>query len=201
MNLRPDLAVLSEWIPQGARLLDLGCGDGALLAHLAAERGTSGYGLEIDPDNVRACIAAGVNVIQADLNEGLADFGDAAFDVVLMSQALQALARPDAAVEEMLRVGRKAIVTFPNFGHWRVRFSLALGGRMPVTASLPEKWFNTPNIHFCTVSDFEALAAARGWRITRRGLLDRAHRIGHSIALLPNFFAEVAIFELEKSSA
>ncbi len=196
--LRADLAALSDWIPEGARVLDLGCGDGALLAHLTATRGVRGYGLEIDPANVSACIAQGVNVIQADLNEGLADFEDQAFDVVLMNQALQALARPDAALAEMLRVGKKAIVTFPNFGHWRVRASLALGGAMPVTPSLPEKWFNTPNIHLCTVADFEALAAERGWRISRKALLDHDHRSGLAIRLMPNAFAEMAIYELQK---
>ena len=196
--LRADLAALSHWIPQSARVLDLGCGDGALLAYLSAERGVQGYGLEIDAGNVAACIAQGVNVIQADLNEGLADFDDKAFDVVLMNQALQALARPDAALAEMLRVGKKAIVTFPNFGHWRVRASLALGGAMPVTPSLPEKWFSTPNIHLCTVADFEALAAERGWQITRRALLDHDHHSGWAIRLLPNAFAEMAIYELQQ---
>jgi len=196
-DLRPDLAVLSDWIPESARVLDLGCGDGSLLAHLAAARGVYGYGLEIDPDNVRACIEVGVNVIQSDLNEGLNDFDAQSFDVVLMTQALQALARPDVALSEMLRVGKTAIVTFPNFGHWRVRWALMFGGRMPVTAALPEKWFNTPNIHLCSVEDFEALAKARGWTIRRKLLLDRAHRSGRSIAFAPNLFAEIAIYELQ----
>lgn len=195
--LRPDLALISEWVEPGARMLDLGCGDGTLLAHLQQHKQVRGYGLEIDPDNVTACIARGVNVIQADLDDGLSDFDDAAFDVVVMTQALQALQRPDDAVEEMLRVGKTVIVTFPNFGHWRVRWALARGA-MPVTPSLPEQWFNTPNIHLCTVSDFEALCRSRSWKITDRALLNQAHQGGVLSRLLPNLFGEVALFELAR---
>ena len=198
--LRPDLALIAEWIEPGQRLLDLGCGDGALLAHLAQHKQVRGYGLEIDAENVVACIARGVNVIQADLDEGLSDFGDAAFDVVLMTQALQALQRPDEAVEEMLRVGKTVIVTFPNFGHWRVRWAL-LRGAMPVTPSLPEQWFNTPNIHLCTVKDFEALCAKRHWKITDRALLNHAREGGVLSKAFPNLFAEVALFELRPMRA
>jgi len=194
-GLRPDLALISEWIEPGQRLLDLGCGDGALLAHLAEHKQVRGYGLEIDADNVAACIARGVNVIQADLDRGLSDFGDAAFDVVVMTQALQALQRPDDAVEEMLRVGKTVIVTFPNFGHWRVRWAL-LRGAMPVTPSLPERWFDTPNIHLCTVNDFKALCVARQWKITDMALLNQARQGGLLSRALPNLFAEVALFEL-----
>jgi methionine biosynthesis protein MetW len=193
--LRADLAALSPWIPEGSRILDLGCGDGTLLAHLAASHKVRGYGLEIDPANVRAAVARGINVIQADLDEGLSDFADGAFDVVVMSQALQALQRPDAVLAEMLRVGHTAIVTFPNFGHWRVRRAL-LAGRMPVTPSLPDRWFDTPNIHLCTVADFEALCRARGWAVSRRALLDRRHHGGLAIRLLPNLFCEQALYEL-----
>ena len=193
---RPDLKLISEWVEPGSRLLDLGCGDGALLAHLAEHKQVRGYGLEIDADNVAACIGRGVNVIQADLDKGLSDFGDAAFDFVVMTQALQALQRPDVAVEEMLRVGKTVIVTFPNFGHWRVRMAL-LRGQMPVTDSLPERWFDTPNIHLCTVKDFEALCAARHWKITDRALLNHAREGGFLSRLLPNLFAEVALFELQ----
>ena len=196
MTLRADLALIDDWIAPNSRVLDLGCGDGALLAHLTANLGVRGYGLEIDPANIAACVRAGVNVIQADVDDGLKDFGTASFDTVVMTQALQALARPDQALAEMLRVGRQAIVTFPNFGHWRVRLALA-SGHMPVTPSLPQAWFDTPNIHLCTVADFEALCATRGWRIRARRVLDKSLRADGLINLAPNLFGEVAMFLLE----
>jgi methionine biosynthesis protein MetW len=193
--LRADLDAIAGWIPDRARVLDLGCGDGALLAHLAATRGVRGYGLEIDPEKVTAGIARGVNMIQADLDHGLSEFSDAAFDVVVMTQALQALQRPDHALADMLRVGQRAIVTFPNFGHWRVRLAL-LAGRMPVTPSLPDRWFDTPNIHLCTVADFEALCTARGWRIRRRALLKAGRAAQGFTNRWPNLLAEDALYEL-----
>lgn len=201
MNLRPDLALVCDWIKPGSRILDLGCGDGSLLAYLAQQHGVRGYGLEIDTGNVARCIGAGVNVIQADLDEGLRDFETRSFDTVVMTQALQALARPDLAVTEMLRVGQRAIVTFPNFGHWRVRLALGLRGRMPVTPTLPDEWYDTPNIHLCTVHDFTALCRKKGWRVLDRRLLDRSHQDSLSIRLSPNLFSEVAMFLLEESGA
>ncbi|HVT35866.1 MAG TPA: methionine biosynthesis protein MetW [Nevskiaceae bacterium] len=198
--MRPDLELIGDWIQPGARVLDLGCGDGALLRHLAATRRVRGYGLEIDAENLARCVDAGVNVIQADIDDGLKDFEAQSFDCVLMAQALQALQRPDHAVAEMLRVGKTAVVTFPNFGNWRVRAALALG-RMPVTAALPDRWYDTPNIHLCTVADFEDLCRARGWRIADRRLLNRELRQGPSIVLAPNLFCEVAMYLLEGTRA
>ncbi|MEW6166883.1 MAG: methionine biosynthesis protein MetW [Pseudomonadota bacterium] len=195
-ELRPDFAVISEWIRPGARILDLGCGDGTLLAYLAAQRNVRGYGLEIDPDKVARCIENGVNVIQADLDDGLRDFDNGSFDYVVMTQALQALQRPDDAIAEILRVGRVGIVTFPNFGHWRVRAAL-VAGRMPVTPSLPDRWYDTPNIHLCTVRDFEDLCIERGWRVLSRRLLNRVHREGRYIGLAPNLFCEAALYMLQ----
>jgi methionine biosynthesis protein MetW len=195
--LRPDLAIIGDLIKPDTRILDLGCGDGALLSHLARSRGVRGYGLEIDPANVAACVSAGVSVIQADLDEGLADFADGSFDYVVMTQALQALARPDLAVAEMLRVGREAIVTFPNFGHWRARWAI-MNGHMPMTPALPAQWFNTENIHLCTVADFEDLCRKSGWTVLERVLLDRAHRRGMAIGLLPGLFCEIALYRLRK---
>lgn len=195
-KLRPDHELICDWIRPGCRILDLGCGDGALLEHLARTQQVRGYGLEIDPDNLARCIETGINVIQADLDDGLKDFETQSFDYVLMAQALQALQRPDDALSEMLRVGKTAIVTFPNFGHWRVRSALALG-RMPVTPSLPETWYNTPNIHLCTVADFEDLCAARGWKIISRRLLDHRHREGFMIRQWPNLFSELAMYMLQ----
>jgi methionine biosynthesis protein MetW len=196
MSLRPDLELICHWIKPGSRILDLGCGDGSLLAYLAREQNVRGYGLEIDPDNVARCIAAGVSVIQADLDEGLRGFETGSFDYVVMTQALQALQRPDYALSEILRVGKTGIVTFPNFGHWRVRTALA-NGRMPVTPSLPETWYNTPNIHLCTIADFEALCAQNRWKIINRSLLDRDHHDGLLIRAMPNLFSEIALYMLQ----
>lgn len=194
--LRPDLEAIRSWIRPGSRILDLGCGDGELLTHLATHHGVTGYGLEIDPAQVAQCIANGVNVIQADLDDGLRDFDNGSFDYVVMTQALQALQRPDQAIAEILRVGRVGIVTFPNFGHWRVRAALSTG-RMPVTPTLPERWYDTPNIHLCTVDDFEDLCAHKGWRILARSLLDRSHREGARIRFAPNLFCEQALYMLQ----
>lgn len=196
MKLRADLAPIVEWIKPHSRVLDLGCGDGMLLAHLREQHGVRGYGVEIDPQNVASCVAAGVNVIQGDIDAGLADFESASFDHVVMTQALQALQRPDEAIAEILRVGRTGIVTFPNFGHWRVRLAL-LRGRMPVTPSLPSRWFDTPNIHLCTVGDFEALCAERRWKILDRRLLNQHHRVGPANRFAPNLFSEMAMYLLQ----
>lgn len=195
-RLRPDLELICDWIKPQSRILDLGCGKGELLAYLAANRGVRGYGLEIDADEVQACIESGVNVIQADIDEGLRDFEAGSFDHVVMTQALQALQRPDEAIAEILRVGRTGIVTFPNFGYWQVRMALARG-RMPITPSLPSAWYDTPNIHLCTVADFEALCAARGWRILDRRLLDRSLQQGWRQSLAPNLFTEMAMYLLQ----
>lgn len=195
--LRADLALICDWIAPGSRILDLGCGDGALLAHLTRTRQVRGYGLEIDPANVAAAVAAGVNVIQADLDDGLADFATGSFDYVVMTQALQALVRPDRALAEMLRVGREAIVTFPNFGHWRVRAALLAGG-MPRTPSLPAEWYDTENIHLCTLHDFESLCRSAGWEVLSRAALDRRHREGWTIRARPNLFCEIALYRLRR---
>lgn len=196
-GLRPDLALIAEWIAPGSRILDLGCGDGALLAYLAKTRQVRGYGLEIDPDNIERCLATGVNVIETDVDDGLRDFRDGSFDYVVMSGALQAMQRPDHVVSEILRVGRVGIVTFPNFGHWKVRLALARG-RMPATPALPDTWYGTANIHLCTVADFEDLCASRGWRIRQRSLMDHSRRDEGVLKLMPNLLSEVALYMLEK---
>ncbi len=194
-ELRPDLAIISEWISSGSRVLDLGCGDGTLLEHLRQQRQVDGYGLEIAPENIVACIDRGVNVIQTDLDAGISDFFDEnSFDYVVMTQTLQAMYYPDQLLKEMLRVGREGIVTFPNFGHWRARAQLALGGRMPVSTALPNQWYNTPNIHLCTLRDFEALCVRLGIRILQRSVVDHAHRYRLGGKLLPNLLGEIAIY-------
>jgi methionine biosynthesis protein MetW len=196
--LRADLQIISEWITPGSRIMDLGCGDGTLLKHLKETRKVNGYGLEIDIDNIVRCIQSGVNVIQADLDEGLSDFEGEPFDFVVMTQALQAVKHPDRLLNEMLRVGREGIVTFPNFGHISARLQLGLGGHMPVTKTLPSEWYNTPNIHLCTLTDFERLCRNNGIHILERTVVDRTHRAGLGMKLLPNLLGEIAIYRFKR---
>ena len=187
---RPDFAAIAAWIPQGARVLDLGCGDGTLLKYLQQTRGVTGYGVEIDDGNVLECVKNGVYVIQSDLERGLSDFDDESFDFVILSQTLQAMRNTERIVREMLRVGRTGIVTFPNFGYWKNRLHV-LGGRMPVSANLPFEWFDTPNIHLCTVADFEKFCRERGIRIVARTLLTG----GQQVTVLPNLLGELAVYQ------
>ena len=191
---RPDHAIIARWIGANARVLDLGCGDGRLLAHLARARGATGYGVEIGDDGVLASIDAGINVIQRDLEGGLAGFDDASFDCVILSQTLQAMRRIEAIVDEMLRVGREAVVSFPNFGHWSHRLQI-LRGRMPVSRALPYQWFDTPNIHLCTVADFDAFLAERGCRVIERKVLAN----GGESTFAPNLFGELAIYRFRRA--
>ncbi|WP_349255436.1 methionine biosynthesis protein MetW [Spectribacter acetivorans] len=197
-ELRADLDIISRWIEPGARVLDLGCGDGTLLARLMATQGVTGYGLEINPDNVIASVAAGVNVLQLDLDDGLSQFEDDSFDVVLMTAALQEVRRPDLLLAEMLRIGRESVVTFPNFGHWKPRLSIALRGVMPISRAMPDEWYDTPNIHLCTVRDFERLCRMLGINITRRHMVNHAHRSTWGMRLLPNLLGEIALYRLRR---
>jgi methionine biosynthesis protein MetW len=157
--MRFDLKIIQNWIVQNSRILDLGCGDGTLLERLRDEKGAQGYGLEIGADEISACIAKGLNVIEQDLDRGLGNFADNSFDTVMMTQALQTMTYPHKVLDEMLRVGKECIVTFPNFGHWKARLHLLIHGRMPVSDLLPWEWYDTPNIHFCTCKDFEDLCS------------------------------------------
>ncbi|WP_028614971.1 methionine biosynthesis protein MetW [Halopseudomonas pelagia] len=196
--MRADLEIIQEWIKPGSRLLDLGCGDGELLRYLSEQRKVTGYGLEIDPEKINACINNGVNVIEQNLDTGLSNFGDNTFDSVLMTQALQAVHYPDQVLEEMLRIGREAILTFPNFAHWRCRLYLGTKGRMPVSEFMPYTWYNTPNIHFCTFKDFEALCRERSIRILDRLVVDQTHRSGVLSGLWPNLLGEIAIYRVTR---
>jgi methionine biosynthesis protein MetW len=186
---RPDYAAIAGWVRDGARVLDLGCGDGSLLRYLRERRGVTGYGVEIDDDRVLACVVRGVSVIQGDLERGLSDFEDRSFDYVILSQTLQAVRNSDRIVGEMLRVGREGIVTFPNFGYWKNRLQIA-AGRMPVSENLPYQWFNTPNVHLCTIADFEEFCASRGIRIVERKVLTR----GQPVTLWPNLLGALAVY-------
>ncbi len=200
-ELRPEFSIISDWIRPGSRVLDMGCGDGTLLGHLRDTRQVTGYGLEIAPDNIRRCVDAGISVIQTDLDAGLSDFEQDSFDYVLMTQTLQAVRYPEKLLDEMLRIGRQGIVTFPNFAHWRLRLHLAVRGRMPVSKALPNSWYDTPNIHLCTVHDFEELCREKGIRILERTLCDERYRAGIGARLLPNLMGAIALYRFERHGA
>jgi methionine biosynthesis protein MetW len=193
MQQRYDFELISSWIPEGSRVLDLGCGDGVLLAGLAATKGTKGYGIEIDAGNVLASVKNGVNVVQTDIESGLANFEDGSFDFVILSQTLQAMRNAESVINEMLRVGREGIVTFPNFGYWRHRLDI-LQGHMPVSKALPYSWYDTPNIHLCTVKDFEDLCEEVGAEI----LDERVIHGGRTITLLPNLLGSLGVFRFRR---
>ena len=193
MSDRATMDILASLVPQGARVLDLGCGDGALLAHLQATRGCSGYGVEIADANVLACVKRGVNVLQLNLDEGLSMFEDQSFDVVLQIDTQQHLRNAETVLRETARVGRTGIVAFPNFAHWPNRLSV-LAGRMPVTRRLPYQWYDTPNIRVGTHADLQVLAQRNGLRILDSfGLQD-----GRLVRFLPNLLASTAVLKFSR---
>jgi methionine biosynthesis protein MetW len=193
-ELRPDLAVIVEHVAPGARVLDVGCGDGELMDVLRA-RGCDARGIEIDRANVSLAVARGLSVIQGDADTDLAAYPDNSFDYAILSQTLPATRAPDRVLGELMRIGRRAFVSFPNFAYWRVRASLAWGGRMPVTAALPVSWYETENIHQLTIADFRAFVQARGITVERAWFLTGARRRGEAFA---NLRAEHAVFLLSR---
>lgn len=195
--LRADQRLIADLVPQGARVLDLGCGDGALLERLRDERGAVVRGVEIDLDDIAKCIERDVPVYQGDLDQGLSDIPDHRFDVVILSQTLQVVRRPRLVLQEMLRIGKRGVVSFPNFGHWRIRGHLALRGRMPTTEAIPYSWYDTPNIHHTTIADFRDFVSDCGAIVEREiAFVGRENDRMRIVKTLPNLLADEAVFVL-----
>ncbi len=190
---RPDFAAIAAWVKPGTKVLDLGCGDGSLLRYLQDVRNIRGYGVEIDDANVLRCLGNRVNVIQSDLESGLSSFESGSFDYVILSQTLQAMKHTEGIVREMLRVSREGIVSFPNFGYWRNRLQVSFG-HMPISEALPYQWFDTPNIHLCTLNDFEAFCHQHGVRILERRVMNGDHQV----TLSPNLLGMLAFYRFER---
>jgi methionine biosynthesis protein MetW len=196
MMLRGDIDTILDWVTQGSRVLDLGCGDGELLAALTKQKAISGLGVDIDAGNLIAAVDKGLCVVQQNMEDGLSNFNAKSFDVVIIAFSLQVLTRPHTVLERVVDIGNEAIVSFPNFGHWRSRLSLLFSGRMPKTKALPYSWFDTPNIHFCTVNDFERLCDQLQIEIIER----KTSEGGHILAKLwPNLFAKSASYRIQRT--
>ncbi|MDH2919565.1 MAG: methionine biosynthesis protein MetW [Sideroxydans sp.] len=196
IQARPDFAAIAQWIPHGSSVLDLGCGDGSLLRYLRETREVKGYGVEISDANIAACIANNVNVIQNDLESGLAVFENAAFDFVILSQTLQATRHTEALMKEILRVGNEGIVSFPNFGYWKNRLQV-LRGNMPISRDMPYQWYDTPNVHLCTLHDFEMLCATHQVKILARHVMSGLR----SVRVLPNWRGSSAVYRFKREPA
>jgi methionine biosynthesis protein MetW len=199
--MRPELEIISNWIEPDSRVLDLGCGDGSLLHYLKTTKQIREIGLEIDADNIEKSIDHGINVIEQNLDQGLGNFQSGSFDTVLLAQTLQALSNPAELVDDMLRIGKNGIVTFPNFGNWKSRLYLATRGRMPVSKFMPHQWHNTPNIHFCTVRDFDALCVEKNITVLSRTVVDSQHQGSWAMKAWPNFLGEIAIYHITKRTS
>ncbi len=195
MTLRPDLAIIAREVAAGSRVLDIGCGGGDLMAALRDAKGVDARGLELDRDNVAACVARGLSVMQGDADADLADYPDAAFDYAILSQTLQTTRRPDLVIDQLLRIGQRAFVSFPNFAQWRIRMALMFGGTMPVTRQLPARWYDTPNIHHVTIDDFRGLLKERGIAIEAEWFLSGEKLRSPAAA---NLFADHAVFLLSR---
>jgi len=196
--MRNDLQIIADWIQQGSKVLDLGCGDGTLLEYLKREKSVSGYGIEIAPEAILGCTQRGVNVIKKDIDQGMSDFREQSFDYVVMSQSLQTMRNTDRALLDMLRIGKEGIISFPNMGYIRGRLQFALKGHMPVTKSLTHTWYETPNIHLCTIKDFENLCKELGIEILERIVVDSEHESRLGMKWFPNLLGKVALYRVRK---
>lgn len=192
MALRKDLQLIYDWIAPESKVLDLGCGDGALLMNLVQHKKCRGYGVDIDTQNVIHTMERGINVIQADLERGLQAFSDNSFDIVILSQTIQTMKNTESILKDMMRVGQEAIVTFPNFGYWRNRLQLGLFGHMPVSEDMPYQWYDTPNVHWCTLQDFDRLCHANHIKIITRTVMSQ----GRSIQFFPNLLGSLAVYRV-----
>ena len=192
--------IISKWIPKNSHILDLGCGDGSMLYELKKELNVNGLGVEISEENIQLSLAKSLNVIEQDIDQGLSNFEDQSFDLVLMSQSIQALKRPDLALSEIIRIGKECIVSIPNFANLKCRLQLFITGKMPVSSALPHSWYSTPNLHLCSLKDFETLCLDSNISISEKKLIKVS---GHSTFLsnlFPNLFAEIAVYKLKKKS-
>lgn len=192
MNLRDDLQLIYDWIPANAHVLDLGCGTGELLHALMQHKNCTGYGVEIDIGSVQAALERGVNVLQADLERGLDSFADNSFDVIVLSQTIQAMQNTENILRDLTRIAKQAIVSFPNFGYWQNRLQIALCGHMPVSERMPYQWYNTPNIHWCTLSDFDRLCEKNHIRVLERAVMTSDKRVEY----LPNLLGSLAFYRV-----
>ena len=191
-------SILNAWIPKNSEVLDLGCGDGSLLASLKNKLNVSGYGVDISEKKIQLSLSKGLNVIEQDIDEGLDNFKDASFDIVIMSQSIQALKKPENALKEIVRIGKECILTIPNFANVKCRTQLALTGKMPVSNALPYDWYSTPNLHLCSLRDFESLCKKLNIRVIERKLSDSNGRSSFLMKTFPNLFTEVALYKLKQ---
>ena len=192
--------IVSKWIPKNSHILDLGCGDGSMLYELKKKLNVNGLGIDISEENIQLSLAKSLNVIEQDIDQGLSNFEDQSFDLVLMSQSIQALKRPDLALSEIIRIGKECIVSIPNFANLKCRLQLLITGKMPVSSALPHSWYSTPNLHLCSLKDFETLCSDSNIAISEKKLIKASGESTFVSNLYPNLFAEIAVYKLEKKS-